>query len=61
MPQTRFEKAIHVEMERCVTALLTHKSTDPEIARIQGKYAALVDTLKLHRDETRIDDDEDVA
>jgi hypothetical protein len=58
MAQTAFERLIEKDLEECAQAMLRVRTTDPAVALIQGRHAALVGVLTTYRKSQRVDDDE---
>lgn len=58
MSARRFEVLLQKQMDECVTGLLTKTTTDPDIAKLQGRHAAIVQALRDFRDAIHADDEE---
>ncbi len=66
MAESFFEKLVHGEMAKIQASALAISLEDPTkgvalLARLQGRYAAFEDALKLARQAARTDADEDAA
>ncbi len=59
MPTSRYEEAILREMDGCVQALLSIKSIDPDVVRLQARRAGLETALKRYREINKLTDEDD--
>ncbi len=59
MPTSRYEDAILREMDVCVQALISIKSIDPDVVRLQARRAGLELALQRYREVNKIVDEDD--
>lgn len=60
MAETHFEQQARRVMQEIATALLTVKTTDPNVVRLQARYEALNESITIARRAAREDAEGDL-